>query len=126
MSKKHKTLAKYIREVEEMVIAFHGHKPVFLAGQIRKTAMDMQFLDRVAADIEQGELTDIETGSMGQMKRVTNPLLPLFDKYSARVTEDFYNLGLTARKQAAKDDTADRSAQDNIASLLADMKGGGT
>ncbi|MBO7307593.1 MAG: hypothetical protein J6U59_06165 [Alistipes sp.] len=118
-------LTAYRKEVEQMVCAFYGSLPPHLVTLIRKTAQDMLMLDRFAEELSQRSLIELEMGSMGQQKQIANPLLPYYHKFSSLVSEDMYNLGLTARKQAAKDDTADRSAQDNIASLLADMKGGG-
>lgn len=79
---------------------------------VQKTALDMLMLDRISAEIsEADDLTTIEVGSMGQQKTTVNPLLPYYEKYSSRVTDDLYNLGLTARKAAAKiDDTTPTEA----------------
>jgi hypothetical protein len=119
MAKKPKSIKTYENEVGNMVKEAYGCIPAHLKALIHKTAMDMQFLDRIASSIEAAELTDIETGSMGQMKRVVNPLLPYYDKYSSRVTDDIYNLGLTARKQAAKPtDEAPQTIGDNLQALF--------
>ena len=85
--------------------------PANLKVLVKKTAMDMLVLDQITEEMGEGKLTTIEVGSMGQQKTVVNPLVPYFEKYSARVTDDLYNLGLTARKQAAKTD--DQRVDDN-------------
>lgn len=77
--------------------------PVTYSLLIQKTATDMCVLDKVAEELSGlDSLTSMEVGSMAQQKTVVNPLIPYYDKLSARVTDDLYNLGLTARKQAAK------------------------
>lgn len=79
---------------------------------IRKTAQDMRILERITNEIDDAnELVAVEVGSMGQTKSTVNPLVPYYDKMSARVTDDLYNLGLTARKQAAK--TEDNRVDDD-------------
>ena len=67
------------------------------------------------------DLTTIEVGSMGQQKTTVNPLLPYYEKYSGRVTDDLYNLGLTARKQAAKTEEVS-TAPDKLSNLLEDIR----
>ena len=60
---------------------------------------------------------------MGQSKTVVNPLLPYYDKLSARVTDDLYNLGLTARKQAVKtEDPGKDKAANPMRELLTEMR----
>lgn len=96
--------------------------PVTYSLLIQKTATDLCMLDRVAEELQDAELTPIEVGSMGQQKTVVNPLIPYYDKLSARVTDDLYNLGLTARKQAAKvEDPNDKTATNPMKELLNDM-----
>ena len=97
--------------------------PVTYSLLIQKTATDMCMLDKVAEELsELDELTSMEVGSTGQQKTVVNPLIPYYDKLSARVTDDLYNLGLTARKQAAKvEDPADKTAANPMKELLNDM-----
>ena len=90
---------------------------------VQKTAIDMMVLDRIVAELNSvDDLTTIEVGSMGQQKTIVNPLLPYYEKYSGRVTDDLYNLGLTARKQAAKTEEVS-TAPDKLANLLDDIKG---
>ena len=76
--------------------------PVTYSLMIQKTATDMCMLDKVAEALQDAELISMEVGSMGQQKPTVNPLIPYYDKLSSRVTDDLYNLGLTARKQAIK------------------------
>ena len=89
---------------------------------VQKTALDMKMLDRIAAEIDSVDtLTTIVFGSMGQQKTTVNPLLPYYEKYSGRVTDDLYNLGLTARKQAAKTEEVS-TAPDKLSNLLEDIR----
>ena len=89
---------------------------------VQKTAQDMRFLDRIIEELDKiDSLTSIEVGSMTQTKTIVNPLLPYYDKISARVTDDLYNLGLTARKQAAKTEDVSTSS-DKLFNLLDDIK----
>lgn len=100
----------YVAGLHKMLEKEYGERPAKLEKLVVKTAMDMLILDKISADIMNADdLVTIEVGSMGQQKPVVNPLLPYYDKMSARVTDDLYNLGLTARKQAVKsDDPRDR------------------
>lgn len=116
----------YVAELNRLVKAEYGGTiPTQLTVLIRKTAQDMLMMDRIGDELaESKSLTSLEVGSMAQQKTVVNPLIPYYDKMSARVTDDLYNLGLTARKQATKgEDAADKKVTDNIGSLLAEMKG---
>ena len=89
---------------------------------VQKTALDMMVLDRIVAELNSvDDLTTIEVGSMGQQKTIVNPLLPYYEKYSGRVTDDLYNLGLTARKQAAKTEEVS-TAPDKLSNLLEDIR----
>ena len=97
--------------------------PVQYKVLIAKTAQDMRILDRIIVELDNAEdLTTIEIGSMGQQKTTVNPLIPYYDKMSARVTDDLYNLGLTARKQAAKGEDLGDKTKDNLGQLLDAMK----
>ena len=89
---------------------------------VQKTALDMMVLDRIVEELNSvDDLTTIEVGSMGQQKTIVNPLLPYYEKYSGRVTDDLYNLGLTARKQAAKTEEVS-TAPDKLSNLLEDIR----
>ena len=89
---------------------------------VQKTALDMMVLDRIVEELNSvDDLTTIEVGSMGQQKTIVNPLLPYYEKYSGRVTDDLYNLGLTARKQAAKTEEVS-TAPDKLSTLLEDIR----
>ena len=118
--KQPKTIRAYTQEVNKMVRAAYGDTiPPHLFTMIRKTAQDMQMLERIQIELEDGEMTSFEIGSMGQQKCVVNPLVPYYDKISSRVTDDFYNLGLTARKAAVKVDNASNN-DDNPMQQLAE------
>ena len=97
--------------------------PVTYSLLIQKTATDMCMLDKVASDLQNEDMIKSDFGSTGQTKTFANPLLPYYDKLSARVTDDLYNLGLTARKQAVKteDHGKDKSANP-MRELLTEMR----
>ena len=97
--------------------------PVTYSLLIQKTATDMCMLDKVASDLQNEDMIKSDFGSTGQTKTFANPLLPYYDKLSARVTDDLYNLGLTARKQAVKteDPGKDKSANP-MRELLTEMR----
>ena len=97
--------------------------PVTYSLLIQKTATDMCMLDKVAADLQKEDMIKSDFGSTGQMKTFANPLLPYYDKLSARVTDDLYNLGLTARKQAVKtEDPVKDKAANPMRELLTEMR----
>ena len=97
--------------------------PVTYSLLIQKTATDMCMLDKVAADLQNEDMIKSDFGSTGQTKTFANPLLPYYDKLSARVTDDLYNLGLTARKQAVKtEDPGKDKAASPLRELLNEMR----
>ena len=118
-----KTIRAYTQEVNKMVRAAYGDTiPPHLFTMIRKTAQDMQMLERIQIELEDGDMTSFEIGSMGQQKCVVNPLVPYYDKISSRVTDDLYNLGLTARKAAAKVDNASNNDDNPMQQLAEALK----
>ncbi len=102
--KKQKGTNGYVMELNKLVKAeYNGEIPAKLKILIRKTAMDMQMMDRISDELMSlDSLTSTKFGSMAQEKTEVSPLIPYYDKLSSRVTDDLYNLGLTARKQAVK------------------------
>lgn len=102
--KKQKGTNGYVMELNKLVKAeYNGEIPAKLTILIRKTAQDMCIMDKIFDDVSTTEsLVTFEVGSMGQSKPMVNGLVTYYDKASARVTDDLYNLGLTARKQAVK------------------------
>lgn len=121
--KQPKSIRAYTQEVNKMVRAAYGDTiPPHLFTMIRKTAQDMQMLERIQIELEDGDMTSFEIGSMGQQKCVVNPLVPYYDKISSRVTDDFYNLGLTARKAAAKVDNASNNDDNPMQQLAEALK----
>jgi hypothetical protein len=102
--KKQKGTNGYVAELNKLVKAeYNGEIPAKLKILIRKTAMDMQMMDRISDELMSlDSLTSTKFGSMAQEKTEVSPLIPYYDKLSSRVTDDLYNLGLTARKQAVK------------------------
>ena len=112
----------YVAEINKMLRQEFGEVPAKLSMLIRKTAQDMRILDRIIEELDgKDDLTTIEVGSMGQQKTTFNPLLPYYEKYSGRVTDDLYNLGLTARKQAAKTEEVS-SDPSKLENLLRDIR----
>lgn len=121
MSSQRKDIGVYTAELNRALCKQLGLKssreiPVQYNSLISKTAQDMRMLDRIINELDSADgLTTVEVGSMGQRKMTVNPLIPYYEKMSARVTDDLYNLGLTSRKQAAKGESiADRKAQDAL------------
>jgi hypothetical protein len=102
--KKQKGTNGYVAELNKLVKAeYNGEIPAKLKILIRKTAQDTCIMDKIFDDVSTTEsLVTFEVGSMGQQKPMVNGLVTYYDKASARVTDDLYNLGLTARKQAVK------------------------
>lgn len=114
----------YVQQLNRMVKQeYNGEIPTKLTMLIRKTAQDMWMMDRLFDDISSTEnLVTFEVGSMGQQKLVVNGLVTYYDKASARVTDDLYNLGLTARKQAVKPEGDNKDKTDKLKELLEDIQ----
>lgn len=128
-SKDHiKGLKAYVTEINSALREHLGLKkgaiiPMQYHVLIQKTAMDMRTLDRIAYEIEDEDwlIDKNNIGVAGQNKPLVCPLIPYYEKMSARVTDDFYNLGLTARKQAQKTEEVS-SKPDKLSNLLEDIK----
>ena len=122
MAKTDKGTNGYVARINKSLREQLGVKeiPVQYDLLIRKTAQDMRMLDRIIDEIDgTEELVTLEKGSTGQHKTIVNPLVPYYDKLSSRVTDDLYNLGLTARKQAVKsEDPGDRKSTDKLNEFL--------
>lgn len=114
----------YVAELNRLVRAeYNGEIPAKLTILIRKTAMDMQMMDRISDELmEEESLVKTKFGSMAQEKSEVNPLIPYYDKLSSRVTDDLYNLGLTARKQAVKVPDQINNDPDKLGDLLEDTQ----
>ncbi len=114
----------YVQQLNRMVKQeYNGEIPAKLTMLIRKTAQDMWMMDRLFDDISSTEnLVTFEVGSMGQQKPVVNGLVTYYDKASARVTDDLYNLGLTARKLAVKPEGDGKDKTDKLKELLEDIQ----
>ena len=124
MAKQNKGTNGYVQQLNRMVKQeYNGEIPAKLTMLIRKTAQDMWMMDRLFDDISSTEsLVTFEVGSMGQQKPVINGLVTYYDKASARVTDDLYNLGLTARKQAVKVEGDSKDKTDKLKELLEDIQ----
>jgi hypothetical protein len=123
--KKQKGTNGYVAELNKLVKAeYNGEIPAKLTILIRKTAMDMQMMDRISDELMSlDSLTSTKFGSMAQEKTEVSPLIPYYDKLSSRVTDDLYNLGLTARKQAVKvEDTGKVDDEDPMKKFYQDAR----
>jgi hypothetical protein len=113
----------YVAELNSLVRKEYGEVPAKLTLLIRKTAKDMLVMDTIAAQLlEVEEIVSMEIGSKGQPKQIVTPLLPYYDKLSSRVTDDLYNLGLTARRQAVKSDDLPVKSDDPLIKLANALK----
>lgn len=123
--KKQKGTNGYVTELNKLVRAeYNGEIPAKLTILIRKTAMDMQMMDRISDELmEEDTLVKTKFGSMAQEKTEVNPLIPYYDKLSSRVTDDLYNLGLTARKQAIKTEDPNDKKTDRVDEYLEALNG---
>lgn len=120
MAKKTKGTNGYVAELNRLIRKEYGEVPDKLTMLIRKTAKDMLIMDAISQQLmDMDVLMSEEWGSMGQKKIQVTPLLPYYDKLSARVTDDLYNLGLTARKQAARPDDTGAARKDDPLNQLA-------
>jgi hypothetical protein len=123
--KKQKGTNGYVMELNKLVKAeYNGEIPAKLTILIRKTAMDMQMMDRISDELMSlDSLTSTKFGSMAQEKTEVSPLIPYYDKLSSRVTDDLYNLGLTARKQAVKVEDPNDKKTDKVDEYLEALNG---
>lgn len=123
--KKQKGTNGYVAELNKLVKAeYNGEIPAKLKILIRKTAQDMCIMDKIFDDVSTTEsLVTFEVGSMGQQKPMVNGLVTYYDKASARVTDDLYNLGLTARKQAVKVEDPNDKKTDKVDEYLEALNG---
>jgi hypothetical protein len=123
--KKQKGTNGYVAELNKLVKAeYNGEIPAKLTILIRKTAQDMCIMDKIFDDVSTTEsLVTFEVGSMGQQKPMVNGLVTYYDKASARVTDDLYNLGLTARKQAVKVEDPNDNKTDKVDEYLEALNG---
>ena len=114
----------YIEQINDIVLQEYGEIPVKLTLLIRKTAHDMIMLDRISEDLynEEDLIMFDAFNVQGTQKMPINPLVPYFEKLSGRVTDDLYNLGLTARRQAIKSEDPRDKDTDKLGDLLEDTQ----
>ena len=100
---KQKTQSQYESELKRLMKQRTGQDcDPWLVPQIRATAQNMTMIDKLQDELLKGNLTDIQTGSMGQMKTEVNPLLPYFDKLQRTLILQFEALGLNYRATPSK------------------------
>lgn len=124
--KKIEGMDEYIQDLNEIIKEESGIDtiPAKLKFLIRKTAQDMSLLDRLAQEINKDEslINYAVLNVTGGQKLPVNPLLPYYEKMSARVTDDLYNLGLTSRKAALKSDPTDPNDDNPMQQLAEALK----
>lgn len=124
--KKIEGMDEYIQDLNEIIKEESGIDtiPAKLKFLIRKTAQDMSLLDRLAQEINKDEslINYSVLNVSGGQKLPVNPLLPYYEKMSARVTDDLYNLGLTSRKAALKSDDSNPNDDNPMQQLAEAMK----
>ena len=64
-------------------------------GEIHAAAMNWQMMEKVHDAIMEGDLTQLESGSMGQVKTVVNPLMPVYKELQRTMLLHFKALGLS-------------------------------
>lgn len=98
-----KTTQAYILELRRMIKSRTGADcEPWLTPQVRSTAMNMVMLDRIQYDLENGDLTTLEAGSMGQQKTVLNPLLTTYKDLQRTLLQQYEALGLNYKTTPSK------------------------
>ena len=116
---KSKTTQDYIEElktsIEQKTEA--GFDP-WLMPMLRATAMNMVILDKMQEQLENENITNSMTGSMGQQKIDVHPLLDKYDKMQNTLVRQFEALGLTAKGKAGAAGGGDGDDDDPIIKML--------
>ena len=103
MAKKKKAHA-YELELRQMIKHRTGaDMEPWLLPQVRATAMNLVMLDKIHAELEEKkDLVSLVSGSMAQMKKEVNPLLPYYDKLQRTLLMQFEALGLNYKTTPSK------------------------
>lgn len=117
---KDKTTQDYIEELKESIQQkTDSCFDPWLMPMLRATAMNMVILDKMQAKLEEEEITNSMTGSMGQQKIDVHPLLDKYDKMQNTLVRQFEALGLTAKgKNGAGGGGSDADDEDLVLSAL--------
>ena len=92
---KQRTAHAYELELRKMIKSRTGEDmEAWLTPQVRATAMNMVMLDKIQTELLNGDLMQLVTGSMGQMKNEPSPLLPHYDKAQRTLLMQLEALGL--------------------------------
>lgn len=105
---KTKTAHAYELELRKMIESRTGAKmEPWLLPQVRATATNMVMLDKIQAELLDGDLMSLVPGSMGQMKNEPSPLLPHYDKIQRTLLMQLEALGLnySTTPSKVKEDT---------------------
>lgn len=122
---KHKTVSAYVAELKRMILSRTGAEmEPWLLPQVRSTAMNMVVLDKIQDELDTGDITFMEQGSMGQQKLTINPLLTTYKDMQRTLILQFEALGLNYRTTPSKvnEPTKKGGAEhDKLADLLNDI-----
>lgn len=105
-----KKTSDYIDELKEMITHRNdGVLDPWLMPMLRATAMNMVILDKMQEQLEEEDITNSMTGSMGQQKIDVHPLLDKYDRMQNTLIRQFDMLGLTAKGKGSSsaDDPGD-------------------
>ena len=91
-----KSKSAYEKELKDMIESRTGKKfDPFLLPQVKAAAGMMRMIDKIDEQLDKEDLTYLEVGSAGQMKKVVNPLLSVYDKSQRTLNQLLTSLGLT-------------------------------
>ena len=118
MAKK-STTQDYITELRTMIEKKNdGAFDPWLMPMLRATAMNMVILDKMQEQLENENITNSMTGSMGQQKIDVHPLLDKYDKMQNTLVRQFEALGLTAKGKTGAAGGGDGDDDDPIIKML--------
>ena len=116
----------YAMELKQLIEERTGKEcEPWLYPQIRSTARNELFLDKIQDELYNGQFVQPVLGSIGQQKNELNPLVAMFDKVQRTLLAQFESLGLNYNSTPRKitDNTKQGgSEQDTLKSLLEDAK----
>lgn len=116
----------YAMELKQLIEERTGKEcEPWLYPQIRSTARNELFLDKIQDELYNGQFVQPALGSIGQLKSELNPLVAMFDKVQRTLLAQFESLGLNYNSTPRKitDNTKQGgSEQDTLKSLLEDAK----
>jgi hypothetical protein len=116
---KQKTTQDYIEELKDGIRQKNDKAcDPWMMPMLRATAMNMVILDKMQEQLENENITNSMTGSMGQQKIDVHPLLDKYDKMQNTLVRQFEVLGLTAKGKAGAAGGGDGDDDDPIIKML--------